>query len=53
MNTEDKELKKRFDELSQIIKSNNALGSCKNTSPEIYDEQNKVAMKMMKLNSVH
>ena len=53
MNTEYKELKKRFDELSQIIKSNNALGSCKNTSHETYEEQNNVAMKMMRLRSVH
>lgn len=53
MTKEYKELQDRFNELSEIIKSNKALGSCKNTSHEIYGEQSEVAMKMMKIRSVH
>jgi len=53
MNTEYKELKNRFDELSNIIKSYKADGVFKSTPPELYQEQNDVAVKMMKLKSVH
>ena len=50
MSLEYRLLKKRFDELSSIIKEGNAIGAIKSTSPRIFQEQNDVAMKMMTFN---
>ena len=51
MSKEYKALGNRFNELAKIIKSDKAIGIIKSTPPEIYQEQNDVAVKMMKLNN--
>ena len=48
-----RELKKRFNELSKEIKSYKEIAVVKSAPHELFEEQNKVAMKIMKLKSVH
>lgn len=48
-----RELKKRWDYLCEEIKSYNKIGVVKSTPPELFQEQNDIAIKMMKLKSVH
>lgn len=48
-----KELKKRYSFLCEEIKSYNKIGIVKSTPPKLYQEQNDIAIKIMKLKSVH
>ena len=48
-----RQLKDRFNILSEIIKKGNGIGVIQSTSPEIFQEQNDIAVKLMKNSSVH
>ena len=48
-----RELEDRFDILSEIIKKGNGICVIQSTSPQIFQEQNDIAIKLMKNSSVH
>jgi len=48
-----RELKKRWDYLCEEIKNYKEVGVVKGVPPELFQEQNDIAIKMMKLKSVH
>ena len=48
-----RELKKRWDFLCEEIKSHKEIGVIKSVPPELFQEQNDVALKMMQMRGVH